>query len=199
MKIAIFFVLLFAQLSQVIAGGDASLGKSTAIICAGCHERDGNSTNSEYPKLSAQSEAYMIKQLMDFKQGAREDSHMSPIVQALSLSDVPNVAAYFSQQTRLLPAADDLHSTAGKAIYSAGIAAKNVTACAACHGADGLGNPAAGFPLLAGQHADYISKQLKDFRNATRHNDAQNMMRTIAVNLTDEDIATLSAYVAMLR
>lgn len=38
-----------------------------------------------------------------------------------------------------------------------------IAACASCHGAQGEGNPAAGFPRLAGLHPVYIAKQLKDF------------------------------------
>jgi cytochrome c553 len=64
--------------------------------------------------------------------------------------------------------------------------------CAACHSIDGNSvNPV--WPKLAGQHAEYIVKQLKDFKEGTRVN-AQ--MAPMVASLTDEDMADLAAYFA---
>ena len=64
--------------------------------------------------------------------------------------------------------------------------------CAACHAADGNSiNPI--WPKLAGQHAEYISKQLNDFKAGNRKND---QMSPMAANLSEEDIADLAAYFA---
>ncbi len=65
-------------------------------------------------------------------------------------------------------------------------------ACAACHGMDG-NSPAPMFPKLAGQHASYIEKQLKDFKSQTRIDPTMNAM---VGALSDEDIADISAYFA---
>ncbi len=65
-------------------------------------------------------------------------------------------------------------------------------ACAACHGEDG-NSPSPAWPNLAGQHADYTGKQLKNFRDGSRQNP---QMSPMAANLTDEDIADLAAYYA---
>lgn len=64
--------------------------------------------------------------------------------------------------------------------------------CAGCHGANGI-SAAPIFPNLAGQHAGYLGKQLMDFRSKSR---ADETMNSIAEELTDEDIADLSAYFA---
>ncbi len=64
--------------------------------------------------------------------------------------------------------------------------------CAACHGVDGNSNNPA-WPNLAGQHATYIDKQLRDFRDGVRQ-DAQ--MTPFVAHLSDEDIASLAAYYA---
>ena len=66
--------------------------------------------------------------------------------------------------------------------------------CAACHGANGI-SAMDMYPNLAGQHADYIVKQLKMFKNGDRKD---MMMAPMAVNLSDADMADLAAYYASL-
>ena len=66
--------------------------------------------------------------------------------------------------------------------------------CVACHGADGNSNNPT-WPNLAGQHAEYIRKQLEDFRDGSRKND---QMSPFAAALTDQDIADLAVYYASL-
>ena len=62
--------------------------------------------------------------------------------------------------------------------------------CAACHGADG--NSASGdFPRLAGQHADYLVKTLKDYKSGARKNP---VMQPQAANLSLRDMEDLAAY-----
>lgn len=67
-----------------------------------------------------------------------------------------------------------------------------VAVCAGCHGADG-NSLAPTFPKLAGQHAQYIELQLKDFRKGFRKNA---LMQTFAKNLTDQEISELATYFA---
>lgn len=71
--------------------------------------------------------------------------------------------------------------------------AKSAT-CVACHGADGKGI-APNFPVIAGQHADYLIHTLKQYRSGERNN-AQ--MAPMAANLSDADIADLAAYYSRL-
>lgn len=64
--------------------------------------------------------------------------------------------------------------------------------CAACHTADGSrGSPAN--PIIAGQHADYLAKQLHDFKSGKR---ANAVMSGMAAPLSDEDIRNVSAFYA---
>ena len=73
-------------------------------------------------------------------------------------------------------------------------------ACLGCHGPSGRGNPAAKYPALRGQHADYTAKQLNDYASGTRETDGKTrMMRDIAGRLSKEDIEALSSYVQGLR
>ncbi len=67
--------------------------------------------------------------------------------------------------------------------------------CAACHGAAGIAAVPM-YPNLAGQKELYLSKQLKDFKSGTRKDP---VMSGMAMPLSDEDIANLSAYYASLK
>ncbi len=69
-----------------------------------------------------------------------------------------------------------------------------VAKCVGCHGADGLGVGA--FPALAGKDADYLAKQLRDYKSGARPSP---MMATFAKSLSEEEIADLAAYYASLK
>jgi cytochrome c553 len=64
--------------------------------------------------------------------------------------------------------------------------------CAACHGADG-NSAAPNFPKLAGQHADYVAKQLSEFKSGQRKDATMNGM---AAALSEQDMADLGAFYA---
>jgi cytochrome c553 len=83
----------------------------------------------------------------------------------------------------------------GSVIHAAGDVAagkaKSAT-CVACHGPDGNSvNPI--WPKLAGQHAAYLEKQIKDFRDGKRKDP---MMTPMVAPLSDADISNLAAYFA---
>ncbi|HAJ92067.1 MAG TPA: cytochrome c4 [Gammaproteobacteria bacterium] len=189
---------LLAVPGLAVAGGDPVAGQAASIVCMGCHNSDGNSDNPAYPKLAGQHESYLKKQLFDFRSGARKEEHMSSMVQAVSEADLPNLAAFYARQKRSTTG-ETPGSALGMAIYEKGIQAKDVTACAACHGRRGEGNAASRYPALAGQHTAYIMKMLKAFRSGTRHNDATGVMRKIAKGLGDKEIAEVAGYISGLK
>jgi len=197
MKRVYVSMLLAMASSCVMAGGDPAAGQSTAIICAGCHGSDGNSTSELNPKLAGQGENYLAKQLTDFKSGARKEQHMSSMVEAISKQDIPNLAAWFASQSRKA-SPNKTGNPQGKQIFHNGSDKKGIAACDGCHAEDGKGNDAVGFPSLAGQHAEYIAKQLKDFRAGVRSND-NGMMQNITKGLSDKEIQALAEYVASMR
>lgn len=182
-----------------VAAGDAAKGKGKVAICAGCHGPDGNSPLAINPKLAGQSEKYLYKQLQEFKSGARENATMAPMVAGLSDEDMQDIAAFYAQQTPQYAAVPDKYIELGEKLYRAGDSDRSVPACMACHGAQGNGMKAAGFPSLGGQHPDYTKAQLKAFRNGTRNNDANNVMRDIVAKMSDEQIEALSYYLVGLH
>jgi len=165
--------------------------------CVGCHGPAGNSMIPQNPKLAAQHAEYLAKQLADFKTPQRNNPIMTGFAASLSDEDRKNIAAYLDKQTPQPGAAANKDTVElGKKIYRAGIAEKNVPACAGCHGAAGAGIPAQ-FARLAGQHQDYTVAQLKAFRAGTRGNSAQ--MTTITKRMLDEEIQAVADYVAGLK
>ncbi|MGB1198589.1 MAG: c-type cytochrome [Thalassotalea sp.] len=184
--------------------GDVEAGKAKAVTCAACHGADGNAAVPMYPSLAGQSEAYLTKQLTDFKKAVasnntegRVDPVMAGMVAPLSAGDIQNLAAYFAAQT-LKPAASESNAH-GQALYLSGDAKRGITACAACHSVDGKGMGQARFPAIAGQNSAYIKAQLEKFRASTRENDSNEMMRNISVRLSDDDIAALAQYVSAMK
>lgn len=190
---------LLGSTTAAWAAGDAAAGKAKSTTCTACHNPDGNSTIAQYPKLAGQSADYLTKQLMEFKSGARVNAIMLGMVAALSQQDMEDLAAFYASQQIARSAADPALAPAGEAVFRGGNLNSGVSACMACHGATGAGNPAAKFPMLAGQHADYLELQLKAFRAMERANDAGQMMRQIAAKMTDQEIKAVSSYIQGLQ
>lgn len=202
MKKALIIALTTLAVSSAAsawAAGDATAGKAKAATCAACHAADGNSINPVWPKLAGQHENYIAKQLQEFRDGKRADVTMAPQAANLSDEDIADLAAYFAGQATAPGEADETKVELGEQVFKGGNNATGVAACAACHAPNGNGNPAANFPALAGQHADYTKKQLHDFRKASRDNDAGKMMRNIAIKMTDAEIDAVSEYIAGLQ
>ncbi|MEW8028523.1 MAG: c-type cytochrome [Candidatus Thiodiazotropha sp.] len=178
------------------AAGNADEGKNKSAICAGCHGADGNSPiNPLWPKIAGQHPRYIEKQIKDFKSGARVDATMAPMAMPLSDQDIADLAAYYSSQSRQIGEASADMVSAGEALYRAGNSETGMAACMACHGPAGSGNPQANFPAIAGQHAAYVEKALKDFRDGKRTNDASKMMQGVVSRMSDEEVAAVAQYV----
>lgn len=191
---------MLAMAGTTQAAGDAEAGKTKSAVCAACHGVDGNSgANPVWPKLAGQHPNYIIQQLQDFKAGKRTEAMMSPMAAPLSEEDMANLAAYFSSQTRTIGEAAADKVAAGENLYRAGNASSGVSACTACHGPTGAGNPLSNFPSLSGQGAAYVVKALKDFRSGTRNNDTAGMMQDVASRLTDTEIDAVAQYVQGLH
>ena len=90
--------VLASLATPVLAAGDAEAGKTKSAVCAACHGADGKAIMAEYPNLAGQGEAYLVKQLQDFKEGRRENVLMSPMAMPLSDEDMADLAAYYSSQ-----------------------------------------------------------------------------------------------------
>ena len=181
------------------AQSDVELGKSISMSCAACHSADGNSVNPQWPKIAAQSAQYIIKQLKHFKNNERVNPLMNSQAAALSDDDMKHLAAYFESIERSPGAADEKLVEAGEKLYRGGNSESGVPACISCHGPNGKGNPAAGFPNISYQHAPYTIERLKKYRSAAESYAGVEIMNSIAAKLTDEEIEAVSSYMQGLH
>lgn len=189
-----------AQETAVPDAPNANQGAQTAAqVCATCHGADGNSVAPPYPSLAGQHPAYIEKQLLEFKSGARKSAIMGPIVANLSANEIKNIASYFAKQTLQPRAANNKTLVAsGQKLYRGGNSASGIPACAACHSPNGAGIPIQ-YPRLASQHAEYVAGQLRAFRAEERANDANRVMRSIAAKMTDQEMKAVAEYISGLR
>lgn len=199
MKKLLISLIVSVGLMSAAQAGDAVAGKAKAATCGACHGADGNSLAPNFPKIAGQGERYLVKQITDIKNGDRQVPEMMGFVMGLNETDIADLAAYYASQTAGGGAADPALVEAGKLIFLGGNAATGVPACIACHGAGGKGLAAAGFPRVAGQHAAYTEKQLKDFYSAKRTNDSNNVMRDIASRMHMDEIKAVSSYIQGLK
>lgn len=176
-----------------LAKGEASF----AGVCAACHAPDGNSLIPVNPKLAQQHPEYLVKQLLEFKSGKRENAVMVGMVAALSEADMKNIAYWLAVQKAAPGAAKEKETVLmGEKIYRGGIPDRQIPACAGCHSPNGAGIPSQ-YPRLSGQHAEYSVTQLTAFRDGVRNNSLQ--MTEIAAKLNDREIKAVSDYIAGLR
>lgn len=185
---------------QALAAGSAEAGQAKSVTCSACHGMDGNSLNPEWPSLAGQHESYIVKSLQSFKAGTRQNVLMSSMAQPLTDEDMVDLAAYYAAQKRAGGVADPGLVSAGERLYRGGNKDTGVPACLACHGPTGLGNPAAGWPAIAGQHAAYSAAQLVAYRGKQRATDGDTqMMRNVSAMLTDDEIKAVTSYIQGLR
>ena len=176
--------------------GDAAAGQAKTAVCGACHNPDGNSLAPNFPKLAGQGQRYLEKQLHDIKSGKRTVLEMTGMLAAFSDQDLADIAAYFSSQKGSVGAADPKLVERGRSLFNGGDLEKGMPACTGCHSPNGAGIALAGFPHLSGQHSQYVTKQLTDFREGNRTNDGDAMtMRTIAGKLSNHDIEALASYI----
>ncbi|MHB1084935.1 MAG: c-type cytochrome [Thiobacillus sp.] len=172
-----------------------------ADACSTCHGMDGaGMAVAGFPRLAGQNADYLAKQLRDMQQGLRSNPVMQPMAKALSDSEIVAVARFFAGLP-VTPAQDRAPSDdvlkKGEHLAKIGNWSKGVPACFQCHGAQGAG-VATHFPSIAPQSASYMLSQLKNWKNGSRHNDPQGLMKTVAERLTDDEMSAVAAYLASL-
>ena len=199
-KVLVSLLLTLGLTGVAQAAGDAQAGQGKVAVCGACHGPDGNSAAPNFPKLAGQGEAYLLKQMKDIKSGARSVVEMTGMLDALSDQDMADVAAYFASQKMSVGAADPALVERGAALFRGGKLEEGMPACTGCHAPNGAGIAAAAYPHLGGQHAQYVAKQLTDFREGDRTNDGDSMiMRSIAAKLSNKDIQALSSFIQGLH
>jgi cytochrome c553 len=173
--------------------------KVAVTVCGTCHGADGNSTNPKYPRLAGQSGNYLAAQLKAFRSQSRGDpdaiGYMWGMAAELDDDTIQALAAYYAAQ-KAEPSASGASAAVsrGREIYAQGVAAQGVPACSTCHGPDAHGLQ--DFPRLAGQHAQYVLKQLASFQSNMRN---VAIMHGVAQNLNLGDMDAVAAFLEVQR
>jgi cytochrome c553 len=171
------------------AAGDPIAGEKKFYTCYGCHGVvDYKNAYPEYsvPKLRHQNSAYLIVALQEYRSGERPHATMHAQAVTLTDQDIADIAAYLQGAEPAKPSA---------AVH--GQAPKQVAACVACHGENGLGVDAPLVPkppVLAGQHVDYLEQALTAYRNGRRKNVVMGGMAQMLSGA--EDVKIAAAYFA---
>lgn len=186
--------------------GDANAGKEKAAVCSACHGANGISPASMFPNLAGQRAEYLYWQLVEFKREARPESPMTSQVANLDDAALRDLAAWFASLPAASPASTAAHSAdseRGGVLYRDGDPSKGIPPCQGCHGANGDGHAWAAsnasyrtYPMLRGQHADYVAQRLKDFRDGKHvSSSSDRVMAPVARTLDDEAIKSVAAWI----
>jgi cytochrome c553 len=173
--------------------------KVAITVCGTCHGQQGNSTQPKFPRLAGQNANYLATQLKAFRSQARGDpdaiSYMWGMAAELDDETIAALAAYYAaQKPEASPGGDAAAIARGREIYEHGIAAEGVPACSSCHGSDAHGTQ--DFPRLAGQHAQYVLKQLASFQSNMRK---VAIMHGVAQNLRLAEMESVAAFLEAQR
>jgi cytochrome c553 len=199
MKASIFSLVLAALVLPAIQASAADRSAALDLVakeCSTCHGPKGISVSSTFPNLAGQQAEYLEAQLKAFRDRSRADPHaqafMWGMAAQLTDSTIKEIAGYFASQPPATGGtADPAEVAAGKKIFDEGVPAQDVPACQACHGDKGQGNGA--FPRLAGQHRNYLEKQLEAFASNLRANE---IMHENSKNLTALQISEVAAFLS---
>ena len=155
---------LFAAVSAAHAQGvtgSVDAGQKKAEMCIGCHGIPGYQNSfpeiHKVPKISGQSDKYIVSSLVAYKKGERKHPSMRGIAASLSEHDMADLAVFYASQVGKAPA----ETPRAASVATAALIEKG--ACASCHGANFAKPIDPTYPKLAGQHADYLFVALKAY------------------------------------
>ncbi len=179
--------------------------QSKIEYCQTCHGPSGQGARGSIPipRLAGQQIKYVENQLRNFIIHRRQHNVMSNAVQGMSPAEITALATYFSElNPKPVGGAPRELAAAGKKIYEEGLPEANVPACMSCHGPLAKGNGE--FPRLAGQLNDYILKKLTNWEKEWGQDPAvpdksAAVMKPVAHNLSDAQVAAVAAYLSYLE
>jgi cytochrome c553 len=194
--------LLAASLSPAFAQpspADAQAHDIAVKVCSQCHGPGGDGGNPQFPRLAAQQPQYLEAQLRAFRAHERAEPEAQHYMWGAASRDIDEsligaVARYFASQPAPKGRRGDAALVAkGKQLFQKGSPQRQIPACASCHGPEAKGNEA--FPRLAGQHEEYLLKQLRLIQSAVRK---APVMHGIIEHLDDADMRAVAVYLQSL-
>jgi len=195
--------------------GDIKKGKSAYAVCVTCHGANGQGIEAlNAPKIAGLPDWYVERQLNNFKSGIRGvhakdifGQQMRPMAMALlndeAVRDMTVFVASLKSSSISKPVTVASSSTAVTNVQ-APVSEPLYAPCASCHGSEGEGNQKLGAPRLAGQHAWYLERQLRNWRDGIRGTHSEDLygiqMRPMAMTLVkDSDLKKVVSFIGTLR
>jgi len=195
-------ILAFAG---VLAAGSAFAANDIAkrvAPCMTCHGKEGRAaSDGYYPRIAGKPAGYLYNQLRNFRDGQRAQYPlMTHLVQHLSDDYLKEMADYFASLDLPYPPPQPVNASAtllerGKTLAMQGDAARNIPACASCHGT-ALTGVAPALPGLLGLPRDYLNAQFGAWREGARRAAAPDCMGELTKRLSLEDINAVSTWLA---
>ena len=171
------------------------------VACTACHGKEGRaSADGYYPRIAGKPAGYLYHQLLNFRDNRRHYGLMTQMVDPLSDAYLMEMAQYFSALDLPYPPPQPATATAevlrrGQQLVTQGDAARQLPACAQCHGAN-LTGVAPNVPGLLGLPRDYLNAQLGAWRTGQRRAHAPDCMAAIAQVLRPEDINAVTQWLS---
>ncbi len=178
------------DVAQRISIGNAVAGKEKSALCQGCHGEEGISIMPNIPNLAGQWAAYIMRELRDFWTESRTDPIMTDMAATVtSMEDAFDISAYFASQPLMAFDPIPRDNEEGKRLYV-------IYQCISCHGEEGRGRPLNNpiFPIIGGQHKEYLIKQLDDFRTGLRETDMSGTMPILAKRMSAAETEAIAEY-----
>jgi len=183
----------YSATGEVIALGGAGAGAANA--CFTCHGLDGAGDGAGTPRLAGIDAGYLERQLQAYADGRRDHLQMGWIAKRLGPTERRAVAIHYAGMA--FAGVAPRPQAGGEQLYLHGDAAREIPACASCHGVNGEGVGPAN-PPLAGQPAAYLAGQLDQWRKSRRRNDPDDVMLAISQRLSPAERVAIARYAAAL-
>ena len=199
--------LLETVAAQAVAPAANSMAQRVQP-CTVCHGREGRATNAGYfPRIAGKPAEYLYAQLLNFRDGRRQNAAMQGLIDTLSDDYLRQIAEHFAAldlpyppPLPLLPAqASAAALLRGEALVLMGDRTRGVPACASCHGAVMTGVVSASMPAvpgLLGLPRDYLMAQLGAWRTGLRKATAPDCMAQVATRLSPDDLSAVATWLA---
>jgi cytochrome c553 len=174
--------------------GNADRGREAYQVCQGCHRADGSGRpDGSYPQLAGQHATVLIKQMADIREGRRDNPKMFPFAgkHVLDVQEIADIAVYLER----LPIPVNNGKGSGNDLERA--KALYIKDCQVCHGKNGEGNAGKFYPVLAGQHYQFLLRQTREIKDGMRRNANPKMVKVVK-NYTDADMDVVSDYMSRL-
>lgn len=171
------------------------------LACTPCHGQQGISSNQGYlPRIAGKPAGYLHNQLLNFREGRRQNAAMSRLTATLSDDYLEAIAQHFAAldlpyPTPRLATVSPAMLARGKLLVHSGDPRRQLPACIDCHGGAMMG-VAPSIPGLLGLPADYLLSQLGSWRTGLRRAQAPDCMQQVARRLDAQDLVAVASYLA---